>query len=141
MIRLSAPQQPETHPPMTPNTLRGEFTATLGGSPVQFDTRLGTVARLEEHCGGRAVLEIVNTVVTGRRAADQMALIAGALQAVGHAEAEALAARTTVPEAEAFILALMGALGFELTPHPAEERDPLDGGPAGGAGGNSPSAV
>ena len=141
MIRLSATPRPEDHPPMTPNILRGEFTATLGGSPVRFDTRLGTVALIEEHCGGRAILEVVNTVVTGRRAAEQMALIAGALGAVGHTEAEALAARTTVPEAEAFILALMGALGFELTPHAAEERDPLDGAPAGAAGGNSPSAA
>ncbi len=50
----------------------------------------------------------------GRRAADQMALIAGALAAPGHADPEARAARCAAVEAEAFVLALMEALGFEV---------------------------
>ena len=128
---------------MIPNLLRGEFSATFSGNPARFDTTLGTVARIEELCGGRSILEVVNAVVTGRRAVDQMTLLAGALKAIGRApaEAEAIAARATVPEAEAFILALMGALGFTLTPAPAEERDPLDGSPGGDGGGNSPLAA
>ncbi len=44
-------------------------------------------------------------------------------------------------EVETFLLALMGALGFEIMPRgAAEERKlPLDGGHSGDAGGNSPS--
>lgn len=143
MIRLAEAPSTETPLPMTiPNSLRGEFTVPIGGTPAGFDTTLGTVARIEELCGG-AILEVVNRVVTGRRAADQMALLSGALKAGGRSaeEAEALAERATVPEAEAFILALMGALGFALTPEPQEGRDPLDGSPAGDGGGNSPSAA
>jgi hypothetical protein len=130
---------------MSPIPLRGEFTATVGGVPTAFDTTLGTIARIEESCGGRSVLEIVNAVVVGRRAADQIALLAAALQASGQpqTEAEAIARRATVPEAEAFVLALMGALGFKLTPRAAEggEQGPLDGSSGGGAGASSPLAA
>ncbi|MCW6510986.1 GTA-gp10 family protein [Lichenifustis flavocetrariae] len=130
---------------MTPNPLRGEFSATIGGVPSAFDTTLGTIARIEEACGGRSILDVVNGVVIGRRAADQMTLLSAALQATGQppAEAEAIAARATVPEAEAFILALMGALGFKLTPRAGEagEQGPLDGSSAGDAGASSPSAA
>ena len=126
---------------MTPNRLRGEFSAVFDGHTIAFDTTLATVARIEDGCGGHTILEMVNRVVTGRRAADQMLLLTAALAAVGHAEAEALAAKATVPEAEAFLLALMGALGFTLTREPGAVSDPMDGSPAGDAGGNSPSAA
>jgi hypothetical protein len=122
------------------NALRGEFTAMLAGKPFLFDTTLGTVARIEESCGDRAVVEIVNRVVIGRRAVDQAGLIAAALVTRGcpEGDAAALAARVTVPEAEAFILALMGALGFALQPRTGEgqpgEPSPLHGPNAGGAG-------
>ncbi len=132
-----------------PNPLRGEFAAVLGGEPVQFYTTLGTVALIEERCGGVPIVEAINKAVFGRRAADGMALIAGALAAVGHPEAEALAARTATVEAEAFVLALMGALGFEvvrkgeasgpLAPAPAAREDP-PGQAIGEAGAASRSA-
>jgi hypothetical protein len=131
--------------PMPHNTLRGEFAATLGGEVLRFDTTLATVARIEELCGGKTILEAVNGVVIGRRAADQIALLAAALQAMGRSapEAGAMAARATVPEAEAFILALMGALGFKLTPRgeAGEGADPLAGMSAGDDGGASRSAA
>jgi hypothetical protein len=135
--------QPEPRATMTPNPLRGEFSATIAGEPAAFDTTLGTIARIEEACGGRSVLEIVNGVVVGRRAADQMALLAAALQAAGRTprDAEAAARRATVPEAEAFILALMGALGFKLTPQAGEAESPLDESSAGAAGASSRSAA
>jgi hypothetical protein len=128
---------------MPDNALRGEFTATLAGEPIRFDTTLATVARIEEACGGRSVLEVVNAVVVGRRAADQIALLSAALGAAGCPEAEAVAARTTVPEAEAFVLALMGALGFRLTPRTeaGEVADPLAGPSAGADGALSRSAA
>lgn len=130
---------------MTLDSLRGDYAATLGGIPLTFDTMLGTIARIEETCGGRSIMEIVNGVVTGRRAADQMALLSAVLQTGGkpRAEAEQIAAKSTVPEAEAFILALMGALGFKLTSRAgeAQEHDPLDGSRDGAAGANSLSAA
>jgi hypothetical protein len=130
---------------MPPNALRGEFIASLGGDPIAFDTTLGTIARLEDACGGRSVLEVVNGVVVSRRAADQIALLTATLLAAGRptAEAERMARLATVPEAEAFILALMGALGFKLTPQAAAagESDPLDGAPAGSDGAPSRSAA
>ena len=96
------------------NRLRGEYTAILGGEALAFDTALGTVALIEERCGGVSIVEAINKAVFGRRAADQMALIAGALAASGHADPEGLAARSAAVEAEAFVLALMEALGFEV---------------------------
>lgn len=129
------------------NSLRGEYKAVIGGVPFAFDTTLGTIARIEEACGGRSILQIISGVVTERRAADQIALLAAALHASGKdaAEAGAAAARATVPEAEAFVLALMGALGFKLTSRAGEDgagdRDPLDGASAGDGGGSSPSAA
>ena len=125
---------------MTPS-VRGTFEATLGGEPLRFDTRLGTIAAIEERCGDQPIVEIVNTAVFGRRARDRMALLAAAIAASGRDDAEGLAAAATVPEAEGFILALMGALGFTVGPRGEEDRqDPLAGPSAGGAGGNSPSA-
>ena len=97
------------------NTLRGEFVATLAGEDLRFDTTLATVATMEDRCGGVAIVEAVNRAVFGRRAADHQALVAGALIAQGRRDAETLAARTSLAEAEAFILALMGALGFAVT--------------------------
>ena len=133
---------------MTALSLRGEFTAVLAGERVAFDTRLGTVALIEERCGGVPIVEAINRAVFGRRAADGMALIAGALAAMGRDDAEALASRTASVEAEAFVLALMAALGFELVRRPAAaEGDPGPfaptpggAGPTSGAGGGvSPS--
>ncbi len=86
----------------------------LSGEPLAFDTSLGTVALIEERCGGVSIVEAINKAVFGRRAADQMALIAGALEARGHADPGGLAARCAAVEAEAFVLALMEALGFEV---------------------------
>ncbi len=60
---------------MSLDTLRGAYAATLSGERQVFDTTLGTIARIEEACGGRSVMEVVTGVVTGRRAADQMALL------------------------------------------------------------------
>ena len=116
-----------------PNRLRGEFDAILGGETQTFDTSLGTVALIEERCGAVSIVEAINTAVFGRRAADRMALIAGALAAVGHEEPEALAARTTSIEAEAFILVLMEALGFEVVKRP----DGSSAGPFGAAPGET----
>lgn len=125
------------------NSLRGEYSATIAGTPHAFDTTLGSIARIEEICGGRSILELLGEVVGARRAADQMALLGAALKASGHAEATA--ARATVAEAEGFVLALMGALGFRLTPKDQEgapaEQGPLPGSSDGGAGGSSHSAA
>ena len=37
------------------NSLRGEYTSTLAGARSTFDTMLGTIARIEEACGGRSI--------------------------------------------------------------------------------------
>ena len=125
------------------NSLRGEYSATIAGMPLRFDTTLGTMAQVEEACGGRSILELLGNVVGGRRAVDQMTLLAAALKAGGHQEAAA--ARATVAEAEGFVLALMGALGFRVAPRDEEgapeEQGPLPGSSAGDAGVNSPSAA
>ena len=127
------------------NALCGEFTATLAGVPHRFNTTLGTIATLEALCGGRSVMEIVGTVVSGRRATDQLALIAAALQAEGVADAATIAAAVDVPEAEAFTLGLMEALGFRLVPRGGEaspaEPGPLAGSTDGDAGASSPSGA
>ena len=107
------------------NALRGEFAAVLAGERVAFDTTLQTVALIEERCGGVPIVQAIEKAVFGRRAADALALIAGALRAVGREDAEALAARTASVEAEAFVLALMAALGFELQRRLAGEGSAL----------------
>lgn len=126
------------------NALRGEFEAAIGGDLIAFDTALGTVATIEERCGDLPVVELVNKAVFGRRARDQMALLAAAIAATGRSteEAATLAARASVAETERFILALMGALGFEIAPRSPEVHErPLDGASNGGAGASSPLAV
>lgn len=125
------------------NSLRGEFAATIAGERIAFDTTLGTVARIEASCGDRSIMAVIGGVVTGRRAGDHIALLAAALAASGHSDPQAGAAATTVSEAEAFILALMGALGFTLVPRAGEgaAADPLDGSSAGVAGAPSRSAA
>ncbi len=125
------------------NALRGEFEAAIGGDLIAFDTALGTVATIEERCGDLPIVELVNKAVFGRRARDQMALLAAAIAATGRSteEAATLAARASVAETERFILALMGALGFEVTRAVGEGAErPLDGANSGDVGGSSRSA-
>ena len=129
------------------NALRGEFTAVLAGERIAFDTTLQTIALIEERCGGVPIVQAIEKAVFGRRAADTLALIAGALASVGREDAEALAAQTASVEAEAFMLALMAALGFELARRLAGEGETLPFGEptanapkAGGAGAALPSA-
>jgi hypothetical protein len=121
--------------------LRGTFEAAIAGEPLRFDTRLGTIAAIEERCGDQPIVEIVNAAVFGRRARDRIALLAAAIAATGRDDAEVLAADATVPEAEGFILALMEALGFTVASRGEESRQgPLAEPSTGDAGGNSPSA-
>ena len=103
------------------NAMRGEFAAVLGGERVVFDTTLRTVALVEERCGNVPIVAAIEAAVFGRRAADALALIAGALAAMGRPDAEALAGRTSAVEAEAFVLGLMAALGFEVARRPGGE--------------------
>ena len=117
----------------TVNALRGEFTAVLAGERIAFDTTLQTVALIEERCGGVPIVQAIEKAVFGRRAADTLALIAGALGALGRDDAEAVAGRTAAVEAEAFVLALMAALGFELARRPAGEGGALPFGAAASA--------
>ena len=123
------------------NALRGQFEVPIAGGLRCFDTCLGSIAAIEESCGDLSIVEIVNRAVFGRRARDQRALIAAALVTTGEgaAEADALAGRASVAEAEAFILALMGALGFEIAPRREGGDVPLAGGSSGAGGGSSPS--
>jgi hypothetical protein len=107
------------------NALRGEFSAVLAGERIVFDTTLQTVALIEERCGGLPIVQAIEKAVFGRRAADTLALIAGALAAQGREDAETVAGCTASVEAEAFLLALMAALGFELARRPAGEALPL----------------
>ncbi len=141
-VVTSAPHQEVKAHVSLPNALRGEFAAVLAGERVAFDTTLQTVALIEERCGGVPIVQAIERAVFGRRAADTLALIAGALAAVGREDPERLAARTAMVEAEAFVLALMGAMGFELAPRPAGEGGaPFPVAPtSGAAGAASPSA-
>ena len=127
------------------NTLRGEFTTPIAGEPCRFDTRLATIAAIEEACGDRAVVEVLNGIVLGRRARDLIPLIAAALAAAEpwRADPQGQAAQASVEEAEAFVLALILALGFSIGEGRREPPDarPLDGAPDGGAGANSRSAA
>jgi hypothetical protein len=116
------------------NGLRGEFTAALAGERIAFDTTLQTVALIEERCGGVPIVQVIEKAVFGRRAADMLALIAGALAAQGRADAETVAGRAASVEAEAFLLALMAALGFELARRPAGEGTALPLATAPGSG-------
>lgn len=129
----------------TADLLRGEFTAPIGGKTYSFGTTLGAIAQIEANCGDRSIMEIVGSVVSGRRAAEQLALIAAALKVTGVTDAETVAATADVPEAEGFTLALMGALGFRLTPRGGEgssaDAPPLPASNAGGAGASSRSAA
>lgn len=124
--------------------MRGEFESEVGGERIAFDTNLGTIAAIEDRCGDLPIVEIVNKAVFGRRARDQMALLAAALGTTGRTieDADALAARAGVLEAERFILALMSALGFEVARRQQEGAErPLGGASSGAAGGSSPSAA
>lgn len=131
------------------NTLRGEFEAAIGGAFFRFDTRLSTIASIEEACGGRPIVEVLNGIIVGRRAKEQIPLIAAALAAADPRPDDpgALAATATVGEAEAFILALVFALGFTVAApvrgagEASREPGPLAGSPPGGGGGNSRSAA
>ncbi len=133
-----------TAPPAA-NALRGEFTAAVAGEPHRFDTRLATVAAIEDACGDRPIVEVLNGVVLGRRARDVIPLIAAALAAAepGRPDAAALARRATVEEGEVFVLGLILALGFTVAPHGegGATSSPLDGAPDGGAGASSRSAA
>ncbi len=141
MIR-TAPQAAGRGPAINP--LRGEFELPVAGEPCRFDTRLSTVALIETACGERAIVEILNGIIAERRARDVMPLLAAALVAAGRgpAEAEALAASATVGEAEAFVLALIFALGFTVG-RPGERggAPPLAEASSGGAGASSRSAA
>lgn len=126
------------------NPMRGEFELPVAGEPCRFDTRLSTIALIEAACGDRPIVEILNAIIVARRARDVMPVLAAALVAAGRgpAEAEALAASATVGEAEAFVLALVFALGFSV----GREGDgagtpPLAGASSGGAGVSSRSAA
>lgn len=126
------------------NVLRGEFELPVAGEACRFDTRLSSIALIEAACGERAIVEILNGIIAERRARDVMPLLAAALVAGGRgpAEAEALAATATVGEAEAFVLALIFALGFSVGRE--GDRDgapPLAAGSSGGAGASSRSAA
>lgn len=127
------------------NTLRGEFEATIAGELCRFDTRLSTIAALEAACGDRAIVEVLNGIIVGRRARDQIPLLAAALACAEppHPQPDALAANANVGEAEAFVLALIFALGFTVGAGSTKGGDgaPLDGASTGGAGGSLRSAA
>ncbi len=130
------------HPAL--NALRGEFAASIAGEPCRFDTRLATVAAIEEACGDRPIAEVLNGVILGRRAKDLMPLIEAALRAADpwRDDPALLAAQATVEEAEAFVLALILALGFTVGGRTeGSDAPPLDGAPDGGAGASSRSAA
>lgn len=127
------------------NTARGEFETAIAGEMVRFDTKLSTVAAIEQACGDRAVVAVLNDIIAGRRARDQIPLIAAALTAADPArpDPEAFAASATVGEAEAFVVALVFALGLTVA---GERRGggieiPLDRSSDGTDGASSPSAA
>ena len=128
------------------NTLRGEFDATIGGEFCAFDT---TPRHDRAHRGGlRRALDHGDRRRRRDRAAGpptRSPLLAAALaRGRGTRRPQALAARATVAEAEAFILALMGALGFTAGAARGgggTDQSPLDGSSDGDAGANSRSAA
>ena len=126
------------------NTMRGEFEAAVAGEFFRFDTRLSTVAAIEAACGDRAIVDVLNGIIAGRRARDQIPLIEAALAAADPAceNVAALAGRATVGEAEAFILALIFALGFTVGAkgEAAGGPAPLDARSNGASGAASRSA-
>lgn len=143
MIRAASTRGDEG-PARPGNALRGEFTVPIAGEPCCFDTRLATVAAIEDACGDRPIVDVLNAIVLGRRARDLIPLIAAALTAAEpwRADAADLAADATVEEAETFMLALLVALGFTVGQGPeGASPPPLDGMPGGGAGASSPSAA
>lgn len=126
------------------NTLRGEFIVPIAGESCRFDTRLGTIAAIEDACGDRPIVEVLNGIVLGRRARDLIPLVAAALAAAEpwRADAADLAAQATIEEAETFMLALLVALGFTVGQGNGESApSPLDDEPDGDAGASSPSAA
>ncbi len=129
-------------PPMI-NTMRGEFEALIAGKRYRFDTRLSTVASIEAACGDRAVVDVLNGIIVGRRVRDQIPLLGAALACADPAPEDPTqaAAQATVGEAEAFILALVVALGFKVGAREGRggTQPPLDDPASGGNGGPSPS--
>lgn len=126
------------------NTMRGEFEVTMAGKLRRFDTRLSTIAAIEAACGDRAVVEVLNAIIAGRRARDQIPLLAAALAAADPScDADIVAAQATIGESEAFILAFIFALGFTLGPvvEGEGESGPLDGRSGGATGAPSRSAA
>jgi hypothetical protein len=126
------------------NTLMGEFEVTVAGKLRRFDTRLSSIAAIEEACGDRPVVDVLNAIIAGRRAKDLMPLLAAALAAADPScDAESLAAEATVGEAEAFVLAFIFALGFTVgaTAQGEGRSVPLDGPHNGATGAPSRSAA
>ena len=130
------------------NPMNGEFAVLVAGELCRFDTRLATIAAVEAACGDQPIVEILNGIVRGRRARDVIPLLAATLRCAEPPSAgdpDELAARATVGEAEAFVLALIFALGFTVggTAVRGEEDPgrPLDGSSSGAAGGPLRSAA
>lgn len=121
--------------------MRGEFEASVAGTLHRFDTTLASVAAIEERCGDASIVDILNRVVTGRRARDLSDLLAAALVASGLAPdaASGLAGGASLAEAEGFVLALIAALGFEVGRRDRDGERPLADASFGGDGGSSPS--
>ena len=139
MIRATSAAAQERRPAF--NTMRGEFQTAIAGELRRFDTKLSTIAAIEEACGGRAIVEVLNGIILGRKARDQILLISAALAAADPArfDAEERAAQASVGEAEAFILALVFALGFKVADREASGGPgvPLDAASNGPAGASS----
>lgn len=114
MIRSET--RPEGYRPAAINPLRGEFAVPVGGDLCRFDTRLSTIAAIEAACGDRPIVTVLNGIIAERRARDVIPLLAAALDAADppDPEAAARAGRASVGEAEAFVLALVFALGFSV---------------------------
>lgn len=129
------------------NPMNGEFAVLVAGELCRFDTRLSTVAAVEAACGDQPIVEILNGIVRSRRARDVIPLLAAALRCAEPPprDPDAFANNATVGEAEAFVLALVFALGFTVGLPGARREEgadgPLDAGSAGGAGAPSRSAA
>ncbi len=140
MIRAegkAAPQRPAINP------MRGEFAVLVAGELCRFDTRLATIATIEAACGDRPIVEVLNGIIAGRRARDVIPLLSAALAAADppHPDGDALASRASIGEAEAFVLALIFALGFTVgRDGEGGNQPPLPQTSPGALGGSSPSA-
>lgn len=144
MIRSATVERGDDRARPAVNALRGEFIASIAGEPCRFDTRLATIAAIEEACGDRPIVEVLNGIVLGRRARDLIPLVAAALSAAEpwRADAAEVAAQATIEEAETFMLALLVALGFTVEQgHGEASPPPLDDGTDGDGGASSPSAA